>query len=172
MNGTIEPATQQDAAALEQLVNSAYRNKSKEHGWTAEAHLLDGNRTDAAAIIEVITRSDTKVLKYVEDGEIIGCVELRKVDDKLYLGMLSVRPNLQGKGIGKALIKEGEAHAKKQNCTSVFMTVISIRQELLDWYFRHGYLPTGQVESFPSNYIRFGPPNQKLEFLVLEKKLN
>lgn len=164
-------AVVEDAPALETLVNSAYRGDSSRQGWTTEADLLDGTRTDAAAIAELIQTSGTTLLKYVEEKEILGCVELRNQDGKLYLGMLTVRPNLQGKGIGKKLLKAAEEEAKKQKCTSIFMTVISVRTELIDWYARHSYQPTGERKPFFFNDPRFGQPKQTLEFVVLEKKL-
>lgn len=164
-------ATLEDAPELDRLVNSAYRGDSSRQGWTTEADLLDGTRTDAQAIIALIQNPDTTLLKYTEGNEILGCVELRNEKGKLYLGMLTVRPNLQGKGIGKKLLTAAETEAKKQNCRSIFMTVLSVRKELIDWYIRHGYQPTGDRKPFAFTDPRFGQPKMKLEFAVLEKKL-
>jgi ribosomal protein S18 acetylase RimI-like enzyme len=85
--------------------------------------------------------------------------------------MLTVRPHLQGKGIGKQLLKAAEEEASKQKCTSIFMTVISVREELIEWYVRNGYQLTGERKPFAFNDPRFGQPKMKLEFVVLEKKL-
>lgn len=167
----ITKATVADAPELDRLVNSAYRGDSSRQGWTTEADLLDGTRTDAAAIKELIETPGTILFKYVENGEIIGCVELKNHEGKLYLGMLTVKPNLQGKGIGKKLLNAAEEEAVKQQCASVFMTVISIRKELIDWYVRNGYQLTGERKPFAFNDPRFGQPKMKLEFVVLEKKL-
>ena len=167
----ISKATIDDAPELNQLVNSAYRGDSSRQGWTTEADLIDGTRTDAADIKELIETPDITLLKYVEDGELRACVELKKEGSKLYLGMLTVKPNLQGKGIGKLLLKSAEEEALKLKCSSVFMTVISIRKELIDWYLRHGYQFTGERKPFAFNDPRFGQPKMKLEFVVLEKKL-
>jgi len=167
----ITKAIVEDAPTLETLVNSAYRGDSSRQGWTTEADLLDGTRTDAAAIAELIQTPGTTLLKYVAEKEILGCVELRNQDNRLYLGMLTVQPNLQGKGIGKELLKAAEAEAKNQKCSSIFMTVISVRKELIDWYMRHGYQPTGERKPFAFNDPRFGQPKMKLEFISLQKKL-
>lgn len=167
----ITKASAEDAPELDKLVNSAYRGDSSRQGWTTEADLLDGTRTDAAAIAELIKTPGTVLLKYVEENEILGCVELRNQDGKLYLGMLTVRPHLQGKGIGKILLNAGEEEARRQQCSSIFMTVISVRKELVDWYVRHGYQATGERKPFAFNDPRFGQPKMKLEFIVLEKKL-
>lgn len=82
--------------------------------------------------------------------------------------MLSVSPAAQAKGIGKELMLAAEAYARKQNCTSIFMKVISIRHELIAWYERKGFIKTGETEPFPDDH-KFGVPTQELEFLILEK---
>lgn len=162
-------ATVRDAASLAQLVNSAYRGDSSRQGWTTEADLLDGSRTDAATLKTLIERPDTVILKYMEGDRVLACVELQKTGDTMYLGMLTVQPGLQGKGIGKKLLEAGEREAKKQGCTKIFMTVISARTELIAWYVRHGYADTGKRKPFHFNDPRFGLPKRDLEFMVLEK---
>jgi ribosomal protein S18 acetylase RimI-like enzyme len=169
MKAQILKAISADAKTLDLLVNSAYRGDSSRQGWTTEADLIDGTRTDATVIEDIINTPGYTVLKYVEEGKILGCVELHTENEKLYLGMLTVLPNLQGRGIGKELMKAAEQEAKEQNCKSVFMTVISVRTELIDWYVRHGYLRTGERKPFAFSDPRFGQPKKKLEFVVLEK---
>ncbi len=164
-------ATVQDAPEIAILVNSAYRGDSSRQGWTTEADLLDGTRTDAAAIEDIIRQPDHWIMKYIETGQLLGCVEIHKSGEKLYLGMLTVRPHLQGKGIGKNMLLGAEAEARKLKCRSIYMTVISIRKELIDWYVRHGYTATGERKPFEFNDKRFGQPKIKLEFIVLEKSL-
>jgi ribosomal protein S18 acetylase RimI-like enzyme len=171
MTHEILPATLADCAALNQLVNAAYRGEQSRQGWTTEADLLDGTRIDEAAIKDLIQRTDTVLLTYRESGAILGCVELRTQEGKLYLGMLSVQPNIQGKGIGKKLMTAAEDHARTKSITAVFMTVISVRKELIEWYVRHGYQLTGERKPFVVPDIRWGVPKQNLEFVVLEKKL-
>jgi ribosomal protein S18 acetylase RimI-like enzyme len=168
----ISPATVQDASRLNKLVNSAYRGEEAKQGWTTEADLLDGTRIDEAALKELIQKPDTTVLMYEEDGELLGCVELRKEGNKLYLGMLSVKPNTQGKGIGKKLLQAAEEFAKQVLCTAITMNVIDGRQELIDWYIRHGYHLTGERKPFIVPDERWGIPKRKLEFVLLEKMLN
>jgi ribosomal protein S18 acetylase RimI-like enzyme len=167
----ITRAVLEDALALDKLVNSAYRGETSRQGWTTEADLLDGTRTDAAAIADLIRTPGTVLLKYTHLNEILGCVELRKEQDRLYLGMLTVKPDLQGRGIGKLFLKAAEEEAIRSGCTSIFMTVISVRKELIDWYLRHGYRLTGERKPFAFTDPRFGQPKTKLEFVVLEKTL-
>jgi ribosomal protein S18 acetylase RimI-like enzyme len=167
----ISKAEQHDVEAIAKLVNSAYRGEHARKGWTTEADLIDGTRTDAAALSDIIKRPDTVILKYELDGTIVGCVELKTGNGKLYLGMLTVEPGIQGGGIGKKMLQAAEDFARDQKCHSVYMTVITIRKELIDWYVRHGYADTGERKPFAFNDARFGLPKQKLEFLVLEKVL-
>ena len=171
MSAQILKAILADAPTINQLVNSAYRGEGSKQGWTTEADLLDGTRIDEAAVADLLTKPDTTILKYVEDNLILGCVELRKEKDKLYLGMLSVAPNTQGKGIGKKLLLAGEEHAKSLGILTMMMTVISVRKELIDWYVRHGYQLTGERKPFVVPDKRWGIPKQTLEFVVLEKQL-
>ncbi|MGY0034870.1 GNAT family N-acetyltransferase [Pedobacter sp. NJ-S-72] len=82
--------------------------------------------------------------------------------------MFSVSPVLQGKGIGRILLEEAEIIAKQSNCHTITMTVISSRKELIEWYERRGYLPTGETQPFEGDG-RFGEIKQPIEFIVMEK---
>lgn len=168
----ISKATHMDAAALATLINSAYRGEGSKRGWTTEAGLLEGIRTDEESITELIAKPKAVMLKYENaTAELTGCVYLEMQDQNLYLGMLTVAPQLQNSGIGKQLLAAAEVHAREQNCTSVVMSVISVRTELIRWYERHGYVKTGAAKPFPATDPRFGIPKQPLEFLILEKAL-
>ncbi len=172
MNHIIRRATLQDAGPLAQLVNSAYRGASSRKGWTTEADLLDGTRTDETGIVELISKANHALLICESEGKLLGCVEVdTSSPDKLYLGMLTVNPDLQGLGIGKILMKAAESEGAKSGCLSVYMTVISVRKELIDWYKRQGYQETGERKPFGFNDPKFGLPKKPLEFIVLEKKL-
>jgi ribosomal protein S18 acetylase RimI-like enzyme len=171
MDYKIEPATSADIPALNKLVNSAYRGESSRKGWTTEADMIDGTRIDEAALLDLIQDKNTTILKYTEVDKILGCVELRKEKDNLYLGMLTVQPDLQAKGIGKKLLNAGEDFAREQGCRKVSMTVVSVRDKLIDWYVRHGYILTGERKPFKMPDERFGVPRQPLEFVAMEKIL-
>ena len=163
-------ASPQDINALVALINSAYRGEASKKGWTTEADLVQGElRTDITSLTDILKNKDAIMLKYVsENGDITGCVYLHKQERGLYLGMLTVSPLLQGSGIGKKLLKAAEQYAKENNCSSIFMNVISLRHELIAWYERHGYRQTDERKPFPSDQ-RFGIPTLALEFLIMEK---
>lgn len=165
----ITPATSKDVPALNRLVNSAYRGESSKKGWTTEADLLDGIRTDPEALADMMEQPGAVILKCTDPkGTLLGCVFLRKTEMQLYLGMLTVSPELQGGGIGKALLQASETHARQQGCDRIVMSVISVRKELIEWYQRNGYHLTGETSPFP-NDPRFGIPKQELEFVIMEK---
>jgi ribosomal protein S18 acetylase RimI-like enzyme len=87
--------------------------------------------------------------------------------------MLSVRPHLQSAGIGRALLDEAERVARTElDKRTMRMRVISLRDSLLAWYERRGYVRTGQTEPFPYGEPRAGQPRRDdLIFVVLEKPL-
>lgn len=167
----MELATINDIATIEKLVNSAYRGDSSKKGWTTEANLLDGIRIDREEIETIIEDPKKALLLYKIDGQIVGCVNLEKKENSIYLGMLTVNPEKQAAGIGKKLLKEAEEFAIEQNTFEIEMTVISKRKELIAWYVRNGYQQTEEIRPFPMNNPRFGIPKTDLEFIVLKKYL-
>src|SRR6187551_2580905 len=99
----------EDIDELVQLVNSAYRGESSKKGWTTEADLLDGIRTDAGSIYSLISAPGSVILVY-KDESLKGCVYLHAQKPGLYLGMLTVAPDYQSRGIGKILLRAAELH--------------------------------------------------------------
>lgn len=167
----ISAATLQDIPELNILVNSAYRGESSKKGWTTEEHLLGGIRTDEDDLSKLLQKENVTILKYTESSKIIGSVYLEKQVDKLYLGMLTVSPELQGGGIGKKFMQAAEDLAKENNIPKISMTVISVRKELIEYYERRGFKNTGETKPFPMNDPKFGIPKQQLAFIVMEKEL-
>ena len=168
----ISRATLQDIIPLEKLVNSGYRGEASRKGWTTEADLLQGEiRIDAASLEEMMRDDAAIILKNTDTtGGITGCVYLQKQERGLYLGMLTVLPELQGGGLGKKLLAAAEDHAVQHHCLVIFMSVISVRSELIAWYERHGYHKTGEKNHFPKMNVTENP-TQALEFVVMEKTL-
>jgi len=164
-------ATEEDIPQLNKLVNSAYRGESSKQGWATETDLLDGQRTDEAALSDLLKQEGSIIIKCNDDqGQLIGCVHVQKRKHRMYLGMLTVSPTLQAKGLGKELMKASEEYAAQQGCITMYMTVITLRHELIQWYVRRGYHLTNRKHEFPSD-PRFGIPKQPLELVVMEKHL-
>jgi ribosomal protein S18 acetylase RimI-like enzyme len=169
---TISKASTDDLPELVALINSAYRGEASRKGWTTEADLLEGDlRTDLESLSHLMQKPGVTFLKCTSDeGYITGCVCLEAGERGLYLGMLSVSPLLQAKGIGKKLMAAALVHARENQCGRIHMQVISVRHELIAWYTRQGYRPTGETLPMPV-CPRFGRPTQQLYFMVLEKRV-
>ena len=167
----ITQATLIDIPELNILVNSAYRGETSKKGWTTEANLLDGLRIDEQTLHSYFDDPNIILLKNTDEtGQITGTVYLEIRATKLYVGMFSVSPLLQGKGTGRDLLLAAETYAKQLNCRTLTMTVISSRHELISWYQRRGYKPTGKRLPFHADK-KFGIPKQPIELIVLEKDI-
>lgn len=169
---SIIPISIEDYSNIVALVNAAYRGEASNAGWTSEAHLLLGDkRIDKTSLETELNVPGTTILKMEdEDHQLLGCVLLRLSETGLYLGMLSVWPQLQTLGAGKQLMQAAEQHALQHGCNRMYLTVISVRKELIAWYERRGYAVTGEIEPFPKQ-AAFGAHIQPLEFVVMEKVL-
>lgn len=166
-------ATHADTDALVALVESAYRGDASRAGWTTEADFLDGRRTGADDIAACIDRERSVILIAERNAELLACAHVAVEDSAGYFGMFSVRPTLQGSGVGKAMLAEAERIARDEwRLPTMRMTVIDIRDELIAFYQRRGYHRTGIHKPFPYGDERFGlPKRDDLRFEVLEKAL-
>jgi len=167
----ITKATIEDVSALNKLINSAYRGESSKKGWTTEANILEGKRTTEGELMEILQDKKNSLLKYSENDQILGCVLLKEKDNELYLGMLTVSPELQNSGIGKKLMQQAEVFASDLGLPKIVMTVISVREELISWYKRKGFVDTGLREPFPKSDVFSQTTKEPLEFMVLEKRI-
>ena len=164
----LRKARPDEVDAIVALVESAYRGETGRQGWTTEADLLDGQRTDVAEVRELLPY----VLIAEQNGELIGCCTLIPRDGYAYFGMFAVQPGLQGGGTGSLLLADAERVAAAGRAAYVELTVLSVRRELIDFYLRRGYAHTGETRPFPYGDDRFGRPRRDdLAFTVLSKQL-
>jgi ribosomal protein S18 acetylase RimI-like enzyme len=170
---TFRTATDTDIPALVALVTSAYRGDASKQGWTTEADMLDGQRIDHEVLRRDIERARSRILLAERDVQLLACAHVAEEDGAGYFGMFSVRPDLQGGGVGKALLAEAERVAAKEwGLPAMRMTVIDIRDELIAFYERRGYHRTGIKKPFPYGDERYGiPKRDDLRFEILEKLL-
>lgn len=168
-------AVPSDVPAIVSLVDSAYRGEASRAGWTTEADLLDGQRTDADAVAEIVAGNNGVMLLAESAGELAGCCQLeRRPPEAAYFGMFSVRPVAQGKGWGRLILTEAERIARDEwDAVTMIMTVLAQRDDLIAWYERRGYRRTGEARPFPYGDERFGIPRRAdLHFVVLAKALS
>jgi ribosomal protein S18 acetylase RimI-like enzyme len=172
---TLTAAEQSDLPEIADLVNAAYRGDSARQGWTHEADYLDGLRTDAETLrrdLEAQPDASLFILRDDASSELLGCVWLEPAADQAwYLGMLTVRPDLQDRQLGRTVLSAAEAIAGERGARRVRLTVVNVRDALIAWYIRRGYALTGEILPFPFDG-RFGAAlRDDLSFVVLEKTL-
>ena len=171
-------ATAADIDAVVALVESAYRGEASRKGWTTEADFLEGRRTGADDVGACLGRARSRILLAERDGRLLACAHVAEGQSAEergvgYFGMFSVRPDLQGGGIGKHVLAEAERIARMEwQLPTMRMSVIDIRDELIAFYERRGYRRTGIRKPFPYGDERFGlPTRDDLRFEILEKAL-
>ena len=170
---SLTPASDADLDAVAALVNHAYRGAG---GWTSEGHLIAGQRTSAADLRADLARApDASILTWRDPviGELLGAVWLQPADGEAwYLGMLTVRNDQQDRKLGRTLLGASETFAATRGATRIRMTVVSVRDALIEWYERRGYQRTGEMQPFPYEDRSLGTPRRPgLMFVVLEKAL-
>lgn len=170
----LRPVTAELLPDLHALIERAYRGDSARQGWTHEADLLGGQRTDLKALADMLADPDVQLLAMAHGGALVACIAVtRKPGELAYLGLITVDPARQASGLGRALLDAGEAAARRFGARRAEMTVIRQRAELIAWYERRGYRQTGEIRPFPMGDERFGLPKRPdLEFVVLEKAID
>lgn len=170
---TLRTAAVDDVPALVQLIHAAYRRPDS-GGWTTEADLLGGQRIDAEMLGELVAEPDAHVVVGVMGARVAACGALRHTEGTAIgeFGLFAVDPTLQGRGIGGRVLHHAEGLAAMGGATRLRLEVIHTRHELLAWYRRRGYEPTGETSPFPYGDERFGLPRRSdLYFVILERVL-
>ena len=163
-----------DVPAVVDLVESAYRGESSRAGWTTEADLLDGRRTDTEAISAVVAGPGSVMLLAAADGKLVGCCQLQqRRPPPPNQTLFAVRPGSQGQGWGGQILAEAERLAREEwSASTMVMSVLAQRPDLVAWYERRGYRRTGETTPFPYGNERFGVPKRPdLRFAILAKPL-
>jgi ribosomal protein S18 acetylase RimI-like enzyme len=163
-------ATRADVGSIVSLVDDAYRGEGL-GGWTTEAHLVGLRRTDAEAVDKVLAAPESILMLAEFNGELAGCIQLTNQGSYAVLGTFAVRPELQGQGIGAAILHEAERICRDEfGAQMIRMQVLHMRHDIISWYERRGYKPNGERVAFPYGDERVGTPRRDdLEFLVLMK---
>ncbi|HEY0436679.1 MAG TPA: GNAT family N-acetyltransferase, partial [Phenylobacterium sp.] len=105
-----------------------------------------------------------------EAGEHLGHVWLEPGQGGAwYLGLLTVRPDMQDRKLGRSLLAASEDYARARGASRIELTVVDARHTLIAWYERRGYARTGATKPWPYHDPRIGRPTQDIQFVVLER---
>ena len=168
----LHPATEADYPEIIAVTNRAYREGNGQASWKVES-LVGGQRIDETLLREDLATPSAMLLIGVDDrGERLGHVRLDAGEDGAwFLSMLTVRPDRQDGGVGRALLEAAEAYARERGARRMRMTVVRQREELIAWYGRRGYRLTGETKPWPYGDTRYGVPTvDDLCFEVLERE--
>lgn len=154
-------AVEADVLPLVALIERAYRSPETAGSWVSEAHLLKGPRTSPAEISELISQPDSRFLVAEHAGRIVGCCLIQRMGStacssgdigkgSAYFGMFAIDPAIHSTGFGKQILAEAERRVRDLwRSSSMVMTVINLRDKLIEYYQRRGYRLTGATMPFP-----------------------
>lgn len=132
MSGTIRPAESRDATEIAGCVRSAYSKYIRRIGKEPAPM-----RQDHAAAIEA---GQTYVL--IEDGRLVGTIQMWEERDHLFVSSVAVRPDRQGEGFGGRLMSFAERRAAEARLPEIRLYTNEKMWENLEFYERLGYEET------------------------------
>jgi len=151
---TFRLATEQDADVLENLINKAFLADR-----TTQVFLPGDDRaaqsvTSAASMRATIARPDCAVLVATDtDGTLVAHCTVRRHDDRrswAWFGLLAVDERLQGRGLGGQMLAYTEEYAQREfGAERLEFSLVNTRAELIAFYSKRGYRPTGATTPFP-----------------------
>lgn len=169
----LQLATTPDLPEIVVLTNLAFRG---EVGWTLESRYIQGERISLETLKENIAEHPEALVmiwRDEKDGTLLGSVWLQpRQADAWYMGLLAVRPEMQGQQLGRRMLEASEEAIRQRGAKRIRISVVNVRERLTTWYERRGYVRTGEKEPFPYGDDRVGKPlREDLEFVILEKAL-
>ena len=172
----LESASEADYREIIDLINLAFRGTGPSASWNIEAGIIAGQRINESLLREDLAAKPEAYLLIHRDAadlSLLGTVWLEPEQDGIwYLGLLTVRPELQKQQLGRTLLAASEDFVKERGASRIRMGVLNVRDALIEWYRRRGYTPTGETKPFPYGDDRFGTPlRDDLHFVILEKNI-
>jgi GNAT superfamily N-acetyltransferase len=125
-------ATADDVPALVPMINAAYVVES----------FLEGTRTNPVHLTAQLEKG--RILVGEDDaGQILTSIYIESREDRAYLGLFAVDPTHQGTGLGRRLFNAVEERLRAEGFSTIELTVLNLRPELLPIYRRFGFVETG-----------------------------
>jgi GNAT superfamily N-acetyltransferase len=128
---------------------------------------IDGTRTDPEDLAEMM-QGGAFLLAYDDSVRLVASVYVEVRGPRGYFGMLAVDPSQQGRGLARVLVLAAEDHCRKQGCTAMGLTVLSLRPELPPFYRKLGYIEAGTEDFHPSRPIKAGT---KCHCIIMSKTI-
>jgi len=152
----IRMANEADLDPLLQLINTAFE---------VERFFKDKDRLSAAGLRSYFEKGNFLLIE--EEGSLIAAVYVERAGDRAYLGLLSVDPAQQKRGLGRRLTAAAEEFAREMGAHFMDLTVVNLRTELPPIYERLGYQVTGTAP-FPVEQM---PVTKPCHFICMTKEL-
>jgi len=166
LSASVRRASLGDAAALADLVNRAY---------AIEEFFVDGDRTNPGELARMMETGTFVVLDQTSTAGSLAAavyVESRgsfpRPQAAGWLGMLSVRPELQGAGLGRRLVGIAEGLCEAAGAREMRLRIINLREELGRWYRSLGYREIGtspyehRATKRPCHFVEMAKPLRSL----------
>jgi ribosomal protein S18 acetylase RimI-like enzyme len=170
-------ATAEDARAVANLLELAYRDPATAGRWDSESHLLKGPRTDLQEVLDLIGNPDCRFLLARRSSHLIGCALIQKIVDgppagRAAFGMFATHPQCRNTGLGREILAQAEKTVQTLwKADTMLLNVISIRTELIAWYQRRGYRLTGARRPFPFTQTT-GETRRDFDLVEMLKPIN
>jgi GNAT superfamily N-acetyltransferase len=157
-------ATEADSEALIRLINKAFQVESffKLEDRVNRETLQEYFRKGSFLIYE-----ENREKSGEENRQFLACVFVELKGNSAYLGLLSVDPEHQKKGLGSRMVAAAEEFARESGAHFMELTIVNLRTELPAIYEKLGYKITG-TEPFPAEQM---PISQPCHFICMKKEL-
>lgn len=162
------PAEAADVPRIVEVVEAAYRGSG---GWTTEEHLVKGSRTHEGEVRALLEDPAVLLLVAEAEGRVIGCCYTRREGERAEFGLFAVDPAAQAGGIGRGLLEQQCAQLREGGVRELEIHVLQGREELLAWYRRRGFEPTGRTLPFPLDPSALTNPDARFDVLVRDLTL-
>ena len=98
----------------------------------------------------MIADPDCRLLVLADADGLLACCQVLDLGSGMsYFGTFAVRPERQGGGVGRRIMAAAEQCARTAfDARAMQMTVLVQQAELIAWYERLGYHPTGETRPF------------------------
>jgi GNAT superfamily N-acetyltransferase len=145
-----------DTPSLVSLINIAF---------LPEQVAIDGDRISAERLQPYFKAGKFLILEN-EQG-LAGCVYAELRGARGYIGLLALRPELKGRGLGRKLMTSAEGYLAIAGCEAADLRTISARDDLVPMYKHLGYLEVA-TEQMPAEI----PLKVPCHFIVMSKRIS